>query len=79
MEGRRFHSYNELSVASREGTMRPFHTTISPRSVRARCHEILDRHLGFKKVGRVLTPSILIDLVLLVCTLGASLSGIVKR
>jgi len=59
--------------------MRPFHTTISPRSVRARCRENLERHLGFQQVGRLFHPRKLIDLVLLVCTLGASLSGIVKR
>jgi hypothetical protein len=79
MEGRMFHSYNELCVAIREGTMRPFHTTISPHSVRARVRENLSRHLEFKQVGRLLHPRRLVDLVFLVCALGGTLSGIVKR
>jgi Transposase DDE domain len=79
LEGRRFHSYNELCVTSREGTMRPFHSTITPRAVRARARQNLRRHLGFTAVGRLLTAHALIDLILLLSALRATLSAIVRR
>jgi hypothetical protein len=59
--------------------MRHSHSTITPALVRASARDALRRALPWERYGRLVTVHRLLDLLLLVAALGASLSAVVRR
>lgn len=59
--------------------MRHSHCTITPSSVRSLAHAALRRALPWTGYGLLVTPQVLVDLLLLVAALGASLFAVVRR
>jgi hypothetical protein len=59
--------------------MRPAHCTITPAVVRSTARQALERVLPWRPYGRLVSPSRLLDLLLLTAALVSSLSAVVKR
>jgi hypothetical protein len=59
--------------------MRRSHCTVTPSSVRSLAHAALRRALHWQGYGRCVTPTRLLDLLLLVAALGSSLAAVARR
>jgi hypothetical protein len=59
--------------------MRQSYSTITPSLVRSTAHHALQQALPWKRYGRLVTVTRLLDLLVLVATLRSSLSAIVRR